>query len=207
MTRTEGSARRGVVVVEAALVTPLLLVIVLGIVEMALLMRDDNALSSLVQQGGRTAASALVEEPTSVRRASQFCATPTCSPENAPAWADAVATAIGRADGAVAGESIDELWIYEANAAGYPGGPDNQAFDACDDACVVYRWSPEHHTFDYVRGSWPSAGPDDCADTHRSVGVYARARHSFLTGLFSEGVEISDHAVFSLATGCGQIAS
>jgi hypothetical protein len=192
------------VIVEAALVAPLVLLIVFGIVEMALLMRDDNALSALVHEGGRSAASVVTEEPTTVRRASQFCATPNCSPDDAPAWADAVATAIGRGDGAVAGQAIDELWIYEANAQGFPGPAGATSFTRCVESCLVYRWSPEHHTFDFVSGSWPADdAADDCTDSPHSIGVYARATHTFLSGVFSSGVEISDHAVFSLAGGCG----
>jgi hypothetical protein len=205
MASRAGTDRRGVVIVEAAFVAPLLLLIVFGIVEMALLMRDDNALSAVVREGGRSAASAVVDEPTTLRRASQFCASPSCSPDRAPAWADAVATAIGRADGTTAGRAIEELWIYEANAEGYPGRPGTTAFRSCVTECLVYRWSEEHQTFDYVSGSWSTDAGSDCADAHRSVGVYARRTHSFLSGIFSSGVEISDHAVFSLAAACGSV--
>src|SRR5262245_41595604 len=46
---------RGAVAVEAALVTPLILLLITGVIELALLMRDDVALTSAVRNGGRTA--------------------------------------------------------------------------------------------------------------------------------------------------------
>ena len=192
--------RRGAVIIETALVTPLLLVILFGIVEMAFLMRDDAAVSSLVHQGVRTASSALADHQDQSRQASQYCAAPTCSVENAPALADIAATAIQRADASFPKDAIDELWIYKANAQGYPGESGNTRFTSCVKACVVYRWSPEHHAFDYVSGSWRAHDIEACRDSRDTVGVYMKATHSLLTGLISRGIHISDHAVYSFAT-------
>lgn len=86
MRRTSSSGRRGAVIFETALVTPLLLLIVCGIVEMALLMRADNALTAVVRDAGRSASSAVVDHHDQSRQASQYCAAPACSVRNAPAW-------------------------------------------------------------------------------------------------------------------------
>lgn len=197
MRRTAGSGRRGAVIIETALVAPLLLVIVFGIVEMAFLKKDDAALASLVRAGGRTAASALADHREQSHQPSEFCAAPACSVANAPELADAAATAIVHSDGRLSKDAIHELWVYKANAKGYPGTADSTGFGSCVDACVVYRWSPERQTFEYVSGSWRADDIHACVDGQDSVGVYLKATHEFHTGLFSRGVDITDHAVFS----------
>jgi hypothetical protein len=197
MGRTAGSERRGAVIIETALVAPLLLVIVLGIVEMALLMRDDNALSSLVEEGGRHATSALRGEAVPFAAVAEHCSA-ACSRSPERPWTDAVATAIGRTQEGLSKDAVDELWVYKANAQGYPGGADNTSFGACDRSCVAYRWNAARGSFEYVRGSWPGAEADVCA-AEDAVGVYVRATHPFLSGVLSEGVHISDHAVFSFS--------
>ena len=51
--RLRKRSERGAVAVEAALVTPILLILVFGIIEMGFLMKDDIALTSAVRNGGR----------------------------------------------------------------------------------------------------------------------------------------------------------
>lgn len=198
MRTSADSGRRGAVIIETALVTPLLLVILVGIVEMAFLMRDDAAVSSLVHQGVRTASSALATDHEQSHQASQFCTAP-CSVDNAPALADLAVAAIEHADASLPKDAIDELWIYKANPQGFPGAAGNTRFASCETACVVYRWSAEHHTFDYVSGSWRADDIDACPDSQDTVGVYMKATHSLLTGLISRGINITDHAVYSFA--------
>src|SRR5689334_11877101 len=164
MRRTSGSGRRGAVIIETALVAPLLLVIVFGIVEMAFLKKDDAALASLVRAGGRTAASALADHREQSHQPSEFCSAPACSVDNAPELADAAATAIVRSDARLSKDAIHELWVYKANAKGYPGTADSTGFGSCVNACVVYRWSPERHTFEYVSGSWRADDIHACVD-------------------------------------------
>lgn len=208
MRSTAGSGRRGAVIIETALVAPLLILIVLGIVEMVFLRQDDAALSSLVRAGGRSAASALVEHPSQSIQPSQFCTAPRCSVHNAPALADAAAAAIEQTHAALPKDAIEELWVYKANPQGYPGDAGNTHFGSCVDSCVVYRWSPEHHAFDYVSGTWRADDINACPDAEDNVGVYLKANHSFPAGLFARGVDISDHAVFSFEPlGSGGCAS
>jgi hypothetical protein len=193
------SERRGAVFVETALMTPLLVVILVGIVEMALLMRDDAALSSLVRDGARSASSTLAEPDGQPRQVAASCTTPACSPDSAPTLTEIVATALEEAGAPVDGDGAAELWVYRPNAQGYPGEAGNSRFDSCVSACVVYRWNLTRHRFDYAGGSWHAAEPTaGCTDSQDAVGVYLRTTHVFLTRIFS-GVDISDHAVFSLA--------
>lgn len=199
MRRRARTGSRGAVAIEAALVTPLLLIIVFGIIEMAFLMKDDVALTSLVRQGGRTASSALADHHEQSHNPSEYCVAPTCSVENAPELADVTAMAIQRAGAALPKDSIDVLWIYKADADGYPAGNSgSDHFASCSTDCVVYKWSSTDGAFDYVSGTWLADDINACTGSDLdTVGVYMRATHSFLTGLFSNGVDITDHAVFA----------
>lgn len=205
MRSTAASGRRGAVIVETTLVAPLLVLILLGILEMAMLMKDHAALSNLVRAGGRSASSVMTDRHAPSQSVARHCTATGCSAEHAPAVADVVAAAIQHADAALSKDAIDELWIYKANPEGYPGSADNTSFGSCTTACVVYRWDSEHQMFDYVSGTWGADDAVTCADGNAAVGVYLKATHSLSAGLFSRGVPISDHAVFTvdqLDTGC-----
>lgn len=186
---------RGAVAVEAALVTPLLMLLIFGIIEMALLMKDDVALTSAVRNGGRTA-SADANSGQAGTTLGGDCDSG-CDPANAPLFAQSAADAIERAGSALPKDSIRELWIYKANDEGYPGANGSKQW-ICGDACIKYKWVASKDQFRYVSGTWLSKSIKACANQSPDmVGVYLVARHSFLTGFFSKSIDISDHAVFS----------
>src|SRR3712207_2982205 len=102
--RCGARSERGAVVVEAALVTPLLMALVLGIIEMAMLMKDDVALTSAVRNGGRIASANAGAGPGGVAADDGSCLSP-CSPANAPMLAQMAANAIQTAGGAQIGRA------------------------------------------------------------------------------------------------------
>jgi len=180
---------------EAALVTPLIMVLIFGIIEMALLMRDDVALTSAVRTGGRTASANAGAGPGGVNEGGD-CVAP-CSPANAPMFAQLAANAIQRAGSALPKDSIKELWVYKANNKGYPGAA-NSTTMACGTNCVKYRWVASKDQFRYSSGSWLSSSVNACANNSPdAVGIHMVAQHDFLTGFFSDHVNIEDHAVFA----------
>ena len=186
---------RGAVVVEAALVTPLLMALLLGIIEMALLMKDDVALTSAVRNGGRTASANAGAGPGGTNEDGD-CVAP-CSPANAPMFAQLAANAIQRAGTALPPDAIQELWVYKANDKGYPGAAGSTAM-VCGTNCVKYTWVKAKDQFRYLSGTWTSSTVNACANTNPdSVGIYMKARHTFLTGFFGKSVDIDDHAVFA----------
>jgi Flp pilus assembly protein TadG len=186
---------RGAVAVEAALVTPLLLILIFGIIELALLMRDDVALTSAVRNGGRTASANAGAGPGGVNEAGD-CVTP-CSPADAPMFAQVAANAIQRAGTALPKDSIVELWVYKANNKGYPGATDATDW-TCGANCVKYKWVKTKDQFRYYSGTWTSSTVNACANNSPdAVGIYMKAEHDFLTGFFSDSVIIEDHAVFA----------
>ena len=195
-------SERGAVVVEAALVTPLLMALLLGIIEMALLMKDDVALTSAVRNGGRIASANAGAGPGGLAADDGSCTSP-CTPANAPKLAQLAANAIQSAGSALPKDSIQELWIYKANIKGYPctltTGCETNTSTAmtCGANCVKFKWLKTKDEFRYFSGSWASKSINACANNSPdSVGVYMKAKHSFLTGLFTDNVMIEDHAVF-----------
>src|SRR3954454_19820148 len=181
--RSRGAAAAGAVVVNTALVAPLLVLIVLGIAETAFLMKDNVALTSLVRQSGDAAATTLV------RQAGH-------TPEVA-----GVTSAMTKADAALANGAVSELWIYKADSAGFPAGNrGSDHFAHCATDCLAYTWDAGTHTFDFAGGDWDAADIDACSD---DVGVYMKASHDLLTGVFSRGIDISKHETFHLSSSAG----
>lgn len=194
--RDRSRSERGAVVVEAALVTPILMALLLGIIEMALLMKDDVALTSAVRNGGRIASANADAGPGGIAADDGTCTSP-CTPANAPALAQLAANAIQSAGTALPRDSIVELWIYKANDKGYPGSS-GQTQWLCGTDCVRYKWQANRDQFRYVGGTWKSSQINACANNNPdAVGVYMKARHQFLTGFFTNAVDIEDHAVFT----------
>lgn len=169
---------RGSVAVEAAIVFPLLILILFGVIEFALVLRDHVAMTSAARSGARVASA----QP----RLSTF--------------AIDSAAAVARAGTTMPLSTIGEVWVYESNSAGYPtnGGSitaTTEAFTACTTKCLVF--TPSGSSLVQSAGAWShedvNACPGDEAMT--SLGVLVRGQHSFVTGLFGVSMDLSDHAV------------
>ena len=124
-TRPRARRERGAVAVEAALVTPLLLVLIFGIFEVALLMRDHVAVSSSVRVGGRIASASADAGAGTCPGLPVICA-----PTSTPAFAQNAADAIQRGGSAMPKDSIDYIYVYKANDKGYPGATGSTAMSA-----------------------------------------------------------------------------
>lgn len=186
---------RGAVAVETALVTPVLLVVLLGVVELPMLIRDYVAVTSAARTGARVAAAApdagaCVPNPAD--------ATP-CPANGAPNFVQIAADAVARNGSALAAKSIDHVLVYRANAGGYPGSLSSMpASCAGIPSCVTYRWSDSANAFRYSGGAWDSRTVNACFPSNvDSVGVEVVADHAFLNGLFGTSLRMSDHAVMS----------
>jgi hypothetical protein len=119
-------------------------------------------------------------------------------------FAQMAANAIQRAGTALPKDSIKELWVYKANARGYPcalaTGCETSTLTSmtCGANCVKYKWMSTKDEFRYFSGTWTSKKVNACANNNPdAVGIYIRAQHDFLTGFFTKDVMIEDHAVFT----------
>jgi len=180
----------GSVAVEAAIIIPIIILILFGIVEFALLLRDHVSLTAAARAGARTA-SAL--------------------PRNA-SFADNAAAAVARAGTSMPMGNVQELWVYQADNAGYPSGEGGQ-FLSCVTQCVSYTYNQATRSFDRSGGNWPATTINACPSSANmtSVGVYIKARHNFATKIMGSGVTMGDHSVMRfepipsdrLGGGCG----
>jgi hypothetical protein len=183
------------VAVEAALVTPILFAVLLGIVEMSLLMRDHVAVSSAVRTGSRIASAAADAGPGVCESGA---GAPVCTPATSPALAQAAADAIQRAGSAMPHDSIDHILVYQANDKGYPGVAGSTTMpSSCSGVsnCVMFVWRPSDNAFRFAGGSWASASINACVNESDTLGVHMQATHTFVSGMFGDGVKVADRSV------------
>lgn len=184
---------RGAVAIEAALIMPVVALLLFGIIEVSTLVRDYVAVSSATRAGGRMASANAGAGPGD--RADATCISP-CTPAQAPKFAQLAANAVQRMGTALPPDSIRELWVYKANDKGYPGADGSTAM-TCATSCVRYTWVKADDEFRFASGSWLSSTVKACANqSPDSVGVYIRASHASATKFFGT-LDVTDRAVFT----------
>lgn len=203
--RVPGKRReRGAVAVEAALVTPILVVFVFGIIEFSFALKDYVAVTAATRTGTRIASA-------SPGAGASFCdpGEPTsngCANANSPEFAKMAANAMQVQGSALNKDQINYVLVYKANLNGYPGtltdwsaNPRTDCTSTSPASCVVYTWNKTSNKFVYNSGTWISSTVSACATSTvnkaDSVGVYLNATHQYLTGIFGTGVTISDRTV------------
>lgn len=179
--------------IEAALVTGVVFAMIFGILEMAFLMRDYVGVTSASRVAARAAstgagAGACVPDPAD---------TTPCPANGAPQLAQMAADAIASARTVLAKDTIDYILVYKADAATVP-----TSLSTCTTTCVAYKWSAAQNRFRYAQGSWDSRTVNACARPKAplyapldSVGVQVVVKHSFLTGIFGQAMNLTDRAV------------
>lgn len=186
----------GAVAVEAAIVVPLLCLLVFGMIEFAFVMRDYASVSSMVRTGARIASTGAGAGPGTCDTDADA---PPCTPTSSPALAQSAADAIQRSGETADPELINYILIYKANLQGYPGADGNTTMptDCTGFAnCVMFKWRPTLSEFRYASGSWNSATINACFPTAIDrVGVYMDATHPMMTGLFGDSIDLKDRAV------------
>jgi TadE-like protein len=190
----------GAVAVEAALVIPLLCLLVFGMIEFAFVMRDYASVSSMVRTGARIASTGADHGPGDC---DTDPAAPPCAPASTPALAQEAADAVQRS-GAISNPGmINYILVYKANNQGYPGPDGNTTMpSSCAgySNCVMYKWRTNIGRFRYASGSWASTSisacfPGSTGHPMDRVGVYMDATHTMMTGLFGTSIGMHDHAV------------
>ncbi|HET6562733.1 MAG TPA: TadE/TadG family type IV pilus assembly protein [Marmoricola sp.] len=188
-------SQRGAVAVETALVMPLLMAVLFGIVEVSLLIRDHVAITSAVRVGSRIASAAADAGPGTCLSGQ---AAATCTPTSSPALAQQAADAIQRAGSAMPPDQIDYILVYKANREGYPGPDGNTTMpSSCGTAanCVKFVWRDSANAFRYDGGSWDSKSINACVNESDTLGVHMHATHKFITGIFGATLGLADRSV------------
>lgn len=192
---------RGATAVEFALLFPVVLLLVFGTMEFALLMRDYVGVSNVVRDASRIASAAPRQGNVAGHRGSP--------PPEGTAPAGAVASfaydaslVLNRNGSAIPTNAIIDLWIFQANSKGYPVGLND--YSSCPPAvCVRYAWEdhptdPALSTFDFRSGTWDPASINACPNDPNAmaVGAYMRVRRTTLfPGFFNTSFNVSDASV------------
>lgn len=195
-----GSARRddeGAAAVEFALIASLLIVLVFGIIEFSLVMRDALSVSSAVRTAARVA---------SAEAGAGMCTpgTATC-PVALPNLAQDAANAVQRAGLAMPKDSIDELWVFRTKpGSDLPVGASSWDTATCSTDCIRFKWVDANDKFTYQSGSWNSKNIAACVGTNADgsskadgVGVYIKATHKYLLPLFGSSLTLRDHTAMN----------
>lgn len=171
---------RGSIMVEAALIMMAFVVLVFGVIEWSLVLRDMAATSSGVRVGVRTASIPPGVGATDITK---------------PA-----ADAIQKWSSVMPKDYIDFILVYQANTDGFPL-PEGNATMTCAGAgatCVKYRWNDTRDQFvKDATTSWNPALINTCVGSPdaQSVGVFMQATHPMTTRFFGASRVISDSAV------------
>jgi Flp pilus assembly protein TadG len=164
---------RGVAAVEAAIITPIFFLLVIGVIEFGLAFKDQLSITSAVRAGARIASA----EP----RIATF--------------ADDAASQVAREGSAIDMSEVQELWVYQADSTGHPmnaGG----GFASCTTNCVHFTWSGS--AFVESSGSWPSTSQNACQGSQDSVGVYLLFKHPGVTHAFFDYLGLHSYTVMRL---------
>ena len=176
---------RGAVLIEAAILMPVLALFLFGILEWGLAFRSGLTVSDASRAGARVAAA---------------------MPRNPEYQTSAAAAVSGRlASAGIPSEQIETLVIYRADPATgglRGGGSSDAAIEACTTSCWRFSWDVATRTFVPVSGgpSWPYTSQAACGgatDTDH-VGVYVRVDHGFVTSLFGSGLSLTERTVMRL---------
>jgi Flp pilus assembly pilin Flp len=192
--------QEGAAAVEFALVLPVLLLVVFGIIEMAFLMKDNVAVASASRVGARIASAAPNLGPADCDVDSDIGVP--CSPDTTPRFAQLAADAMQTNGGALPTDQIDEIWIYNANDAGFPNAARSFENVECTTQCVKFVWSEKQKAFRYGGGDWREVATNVCATEGARVGVRMMTTHPWVTGFelwpgIPKTLPVDDHSVMS----------
>jgi len=207
MGRVKGGPRAesGAVAIEAAIVLPVLLLMIFGMIEFAFVMRDYAGVANSVRVGSRVAATGAAAGPGTCETGPDV---PVCTSTSSPSLAQEAADAIQRGGSSMPGDNINYLLVYKANAAGFPGAEGITTMPttcASTANCVKFVWRDALNAFRYSSGSWSSVSISACfpgsptnplLGMHR-VGIYLDATHPMMTGLFGASIHLQDRAVMN----------
>jgi Flp pilus assembly protein TadG len=161
---------RGVAAVEAAIITPVLFLLLFGIIEFGLVFKDQLAITSAVRAGARIASA---------------------EPRIATFATDAAAQ-VAREGSAVDMTKVTALWVYQADATGHPVGAGG-TFNSCATSCVKFSWNGS--SFIQASGSWLPTAQNACQGTQDSVGVYLAVDHMAVTKAIFNTLGLSSYTV------------
>ncbi len=155
----------GAVAVEAALLLPLITLIILGIVEFGLLFRDVLTVQTAARDAARTGSAHSRE------------------PDFATLAVDRVKTSMSIRSP----EASDKILVYKAEGSnGLPAGATSatNALTNCNTNCSVYTWNAAANNYTTSSADpWLSTEQNACPEDAREyLGIIVAIEHPFITG-------------------------
>jgi Flp pilus assembly protein TadG len=181
MTKLRASGRltgdRGVVLVEAVFIFPVVFFIVMAIIEYGLLFAGQSTTSSSTREGAR------------------FASANFAVAADKKAAADQVMAEVVKDLGALTGyDTPVQLLIYQAKNN---GNPMFGSLTSCSQNCFHYTWNGSTFAYDLSSPQWTN--PQACIGTQLdSVGIYVEVQHNYVTGAFGSSKLLQEHTVSRL---------
>jgi len=170
---------RGAAAVEAALVTPVVMALLFGIVELGFVFKDYLAVAGAVRSGVRIASAS--------PRTSTF--------------AQVAANRVARTGGAMNFQDVQQMWVYKvATTTDKPIGFSD--FSNCT-TCVKFRWDVGTQAFVQTSDTWSASTQNACSSSSVGgppdrIGVYIKLQHHAFTGLLFNTLNISEASILTL---------
>ncbi len=183
---------RGAVLVEATFVTPIFLMLVLGIMEVGLAMNDNLALAHAVRAGSRVA-----------------------SASGNDLYADyGLVRAVARESAALRQSQIEMVVVYRANAHGEAPSPSCQGGTPEGSTAAGSRPCNVYYPSDFARpkNEWGCKPPPERIETWcptsrkvtlsgtgtEFIGVWMKIEHPWVTRMFGRTITLTDSSVIRL---------
>jgi Flp pilus assembly protein TadG len=177
--RRKRDGQRGAVLIEAAIVMPLLITLVMGIIEFGMVFSDIQTVGASSRAGARSAVAYSRQSGYDVQAV------------------DAVASAL---TARTTGTPL-ELWIYRVEDSGVGktnGAPEGcPNFENCSVECQKYTWNGTSWVKDATT-TWVYTDMNACTLPLEELGVRVKVRHDMVTGLFGKSITLTDKAIMRL---------
>ena len=173
--------------VEAALILPVIVLLILGIMEFGLLFTSYSTTTAASRSGARLAATAYSQAGTSTT-AQDSAATQIAAATAADLEVLNNAEPIGMVIYKVNPSSTDGAPI-----GGFPGA---NMTGGCTSSCIKFSYNAATQAFTKTSGSWTNA--DACGTAVDSIGVYVQARHTYISGILGSTRDVDGHTVMRL---------
>lgn len=211
--RSRADRESGAVAVEAAFITPLLILLVFGMIDMSLLIKDNVAVVSAVRAGARVA-STEASVPGSVT-----------SKGYVPGFAaDTVAT-MNRATGNLARKAtttdpddpatvVDGTQLFLSVVPAGAQAPEIKNSCSGITNCLQYNWNTSSEQFELVTTSWTKGSVDSCPISTATnpngpdaVRVTLHSPHNFFTPVFTGSWKLQDSAIMNFEPQPGAVCA
>ena len=170
---------RGASAVEAAIVTPVVMAMLFGIVEMGFLFKDYLSVATAVRTGVRMASA---------------------NPRNAT-YAQTVADRVALTGGAMNLGDVQQMWVYKVDTDSDKPFGGYTDFSDCT-TCVKFSWNAGTSKFDVLSDSWEYDSQNACTlatgGPPDRIGVYLQLKHDAFTKFIFTSINIAEASILTL---------